>query len=151
LNFVIEPLSKKDLEQCTSLILSSMRKELILANQNKEAVKSLLYGTNALSLVGKKDDQIVGLISGIVQMPLRISFLNVVDEESARQGLGGLLIDKFLEVAKKRLPNAPYATTSLPADNTVAISLYSARGFKIEGFLKEGIMGKDIVFLKKKL
>lgn len=151
MSFVIEPLTKGDVEQCVN-ILSSAAKEMLPTDKDKESLKRLIYGVNTLSLTAKKDKRIVGIISGMLQMTPHINFVFVADEESARQGLGGLLIDKFLETAKKQLSTTPpYATTSLTTDNTAAVSLYSAKGFKVEGFLKEGLMGKDIIFLKKKL
>mgnify|MGYP001051711064 CR=1 FL=1 len=151
LSFVFEPLSEKDLEKCANLIVSSMGSQLLPIHRDKETIKRLIYGAHALTLVGKKGDKIVGMISGAMLIPPSIGFLNVFDDQSAREGLGNQLIDKFLDTVKKQLPKAPYVTTSLQTDNTAAISLYSARGFTIEGFLKEGMMGKDVVFLRKKL
>ncbi|KPV65329.1 MAG: hypothetical protein AOA65_0260 [Candidatus Bathyarchaeota archaeon BA1] len=151
MSFVFETLSEKDLDQCVNVILSSMGEKLLPIHRDKETIKRLIYGAHVLTLVAKRGNRIVGLISGTMLIPPNIGFLDVADDQSAREGLGEQLIDKFLEAVKKRLPKAPFIATTLATDNTGGISLYSGKGFMIEGFIKEGMMGKDVVLLRKRL
>jgi len=151
LSFTFEVLSAKDLDQCASLVLSSMKRELHPMHRDKETIKRLIYGTHAFSLIAKRNGRMVGIISGTLFATPRIGLLSVFDEKSAREGLSNLLINEFIKAVKKQMPKATHVTTSLAADNTDAVSLYSALGFKVEGFLREGMMGKDIVFMRKRL
>lgn len=150
MSFVFETIKETDLEKCVDVVFSSLSEQLIPAHRNREMIKRMIFGSHAISLVAKKNGKIVGLISGVETFPTpTISFLSVTDEESARQGLGKILIDKFIENVKKRMPGVQQVSTMLTTDNTSAISLFSSEGFIIKGFIKERLVNKDVVILTK--
>lgn len=150
MEFVIEPLNAKDIDECTTIV-SSMAKGTLPAETNRDSIREMISNRNVLTLTAKKDKRIVALISGSIQTSLNIAFMIVTDEESARHGVGSILIDNFAEVGRKRSPNASYITTNLVADNTTAVALYSAKGFTVAGFLKEALDGRDLIILRKRL
>jgi len=151
LTFILEQVKEKDLEKCIDAILSSIGNRLLPVQKNRENLRRLLFGEYVITIVAKTDNRIAGLISGTCLMPPEIGLLTVMAKKNARKGLHDMLIDKFMEALKKRLPKAPYVMTRLRTDQTDAISLYSSKGFRIEGFLKNGLMGQDVVFLRKSL
>lgn len=144
-------INEEDLEQCVDLVFASLRDKLPREQRNREIVKQMIYGTQALSLVAKKNGKIVGLISGVMMLTPNINFISVIDEESAQQGLGGVLIDKFIEAVKKSLPKASHVRITLSTDDTPIISLCSLKFFMIKGFFRESSMNKDMIILEKNI
>lgn len=151
MDFVFESLNEKNVEQCVNLLLSSMKNQLLPIHQDKKILKRMIYRNYLLTLIAKREDRIVGIISGTALIPPSINLFTITDEISAREGLGSILIDKFIELVRRKLPKASYITTRLSTDNIVAISLYLMKDFRIEGFIRGRLEGKDIVLLGKKL
>jgi len=102
-----------DIRKCAELISNAMKQQPI----DKNVLEQTLKAPNVIILVAKVKERVVGLITGLVFPfaipPPRIDFLAVPDEESAQKGLYGLLVDKFIEKIKKRLPNARYVDTNI--------------------------------------
>jgi len=146
LEFIFESMKEENLDECASLILSSMKNQLTPIDRNKEAIKQMLSKSQTTTLVARKKGKIVGLIGGTAPS---VNFVTVLDEESARKGLANMLIDKYAEAVKQRSPYATYLKASLFADQTDAVALYSRLGFVIDGFAKDFAMGRDMLFMKK--
>jgi len=148
LEFAFEPMKKENLDECANLILLSMKKQLAPDHRNKEAIKEMLSRSQTTALVAKKKGKIVGLVGGTAT---NVNFVTVLDEESARKGLADMLLDKFAEAVKQRLPHVTYIKASLFADQTDAVALYSRLGFVVDGFAKDFAMGRDMIFMKRQL
>jgi len=149
MSFEIETLKEKDVEESAKALLQSLGDQVSPVLQDGKALSRAIYGPHAITLIAKKKGKIVGVINGTATIQPTIVFLGVTDPESAREGLGSVLVDRFLEQVKTKFPNVGAVRTTLPADYPEAIALYSSKGFVVEGFVKEGAQGRDIVFLKK--
>ena len=145
---MFEVMKKENIDECTNLILSSMKQQLTPIHRNKEAIKQMLSRDQTSALIAKKKGKIVGLIGGTAP---NVNFVTVIDEESARKGLANKLLDKYGEVVKKHLPHANFLKASLFADQTGTVALYSNLGFVVDGFAKDFAMGRDMIFMKKML
>jgi len=148
LSFVFEDLHESDIEKCVDLMLSRMSDQPSPTLPNKEVLKRLLSGENAVTIVAKRQGKLAGVIGGT---PGTLNFIATFDEESAREGLGYMLIDRFVEEVKRRVPQVESIRTTLLTENTDQVALYSRKGFVIEGFAKEYVMGRDMIFLRRKL
>ena len=148
-DFSITPATDEDIGLCVDMISKAMGGRPI----NKEILEQTLKTPNMIVLVAKTKEKIVGIISGLafptMIPPPRIDFLSVSDEESARKGLYGILIDEFIEELKKRLPNAKYVDTNVPAINPQFTAVYSFKGFVVTGFIKGEQSMSDVVVLRK--
>lgn len=151
MSFEIESLKEKDVEESAKALLHSLGAQISPVLQDAKALGRVIYGPHAITLVAKKKGKIVGIINGTATIQPTIAFLGVTDPESAKEGLGSILVDKFLEQVKSQFPNVPSVRTTLPADFSDAVGLYSSKGFVVEGFVKEAAQGRDVVFLKKTL
>jgi hypothetical protein len=78
-------------------------------------------------------------------------FLTVADEKSAQEGLAGLLIDKIVEGIKAGLPAAKRVLHNEFAENFSAVGLYSVKGFRVTGYVKDPITTRDVIFMEKAL
>jgi len=148
-SFEIESLREEDVEESAKVLLQSLGSQFSPVFQDSRALSRAIYGPHAITLVAKKKGRIVGVINGTATIQPTIVFLGVMDPESAKEGLGLILVDNFLEQVKKQFPKATAVRTTLPADFPEAVALYSSKGFMVEGFAKEAAQGRDIVFLKK--
>jgi len=151
LSFNFEQLQQKDVNACVEAILTTLKGQLAAMHEDKETVKRMIYGPQVMTIVAKKQDKIAGLISGTLPIQPRIMFLTVTDEQSARQGLGAVLIDQFIQTAKKQQPKASFVLHNEFAENYNAIGLFSMKGFTITGFIRDTITSRDVVFMKKPL
>jgi hypothetical protein len=149
LKFKFESLREQDLDTCADAILSTLKGQLATISEDKETVKSMIYGRNVETIIAKREDKIAGLISGTLPVHPRITFLAVTDPTSAKEGLSGLLIDEFLKTARKRTPKAQFVLHNELAENHKAIGLFSMKGFIVNGFMRDTMTGRDIVFMKK--
>ena len=140
-----------DIRKCAELISNAMKQQPI----DKNVLEQTLKAPNVIILVAKVKERVVGLITGLVFPfaipPPRIDFLAVPDEESAQKGLYGLLVDKFIEKIKKRLPNARYVDTNIATENQNFVAMYSLKGFKVIGFIKGEKQFNDVVVLRKNI
>lgn len=146
--FTFEPLQKRDTDACAKMIISTLGDQA-KTYTDKDTVKRMIYGDKKLTLVAKRKEKLSGLINGTLLGFPRIMFLAVADEQSAREGLGPLLIDRFAEEIKKTSPQAKRILHNEFADNFNAIGLYSVRGFKVTGFIRDPITNRDVVFMEK--
>jgi GNAT superfamily N-acetyltransferase len=147
LEFVFETMKKENIDECVNLILSSMKKQLTPIHRNKEAIKQMLSRSQTTTLVAKKKGRIVGLVGGAAP---NVNFVTVLDEESARKGLADMLLNKYEEIVKQQLPSAAYLKASLFTDQPDAVALYSRLGFVIDGFARDFVMGRDMVFMRRR-
>ena len=148
MEFVFEPLRKSDVDSCVEMIIPTLRSQA-KAYRDKNTLKKMIYGDQAMTLVAKQKESIVGLINGTLLGIPRIMFLTVTDEQSAREGLGGMLIDQFVKEIQKSSPHAKRILHNEFADNFNAIGLYSVKGFKVTGYIKDPITSRDVVFMEK--
>ena len=148
MDFIFEPLQKKDLDACVNLVISTLGSQA-KAYGEKETIKHMIYSDQVATVVAKRKDKIVGLINGSILPYARIMFLTVGDEQSAKEALDSFLIDKFLEETKKRSPNVEYILHNEFADNFNAVGLYSLKGFKVTGYIRDPITNRDVVIMRK--
>lgn len=157
-NFKFELLKPQDVDKCVNAIISLPIMELpgATVEKRKMALRNVIYGPLALTLVAKKGNEIVGIINCTRSLeggiPPRISFLTIIDEQSAQEGLGPELIDELLQVAHKEMPSAAYINVSAQAESMWQVALYSSKGFRVCGFARDVLLqDKDVVFMKKAL
>jgi hypothetical protein len=149
LSFEIEILKEHDVEASAKALQKSMADQSNPLFGDVKALERAIYGPHVLTLIAKKAGSIVGLVSGTASLSPSIVFLGVTDPESAREGLGNQLIDRFIDEVKKKSPNAAEVRVTLPTDYTDAVALYSSKGFAVMGFVKtDG--GRDMVFLSRR-
>jgi len=148
LKFDFELLRKRDADACVKMIISTLGNEAKMY-ADKSRVKRMIYGDQVMTLVAKKKGKISGLINGTLLGFPRIMFLTVVDEQSAREGLGAMLIDQFEKEIKKSSTHAKRILHNEFADNFNAIGLYSVKGFKVTGYIRDPITNRDVVFMEK--
>lgn len=150
-DITITKATNEDIGHCADIIAKAMGDQPI----NKELLEQTLKTQNIIVLVAKIKEKIVGIISGLAFSslipPPRIDFLGVSDEESARRGLHGMLIDEFVEELKRSLPKAKYVDTNVPAANPQFVAMYSFKRFVVIGFIKGEQPSGDIVVLRKNL
>ncbi|MDH5449599.1 MAG: GNAT family N-acetyltransferase [Candidatus Bathyarchaeota archaeon] len=148
LEFIFEPLRKSDVDVCVKMVISTLGSQA-KAYGDENTIKRMIYGSQVMTFVAKKKEGIVGLINGTLLGFPRIMFLTVVDEQSAREGLGGMLIDQFVKEIKKSSPNVKCVLHNEFADNFNAVGLYSVKGFKVTGYIKDPITSRNVVFMEK--
>jgi len=149
--YVLEELRPEDAERCAEVLFKSLKKTLPPAIKGKEGILQMIWGPMKVSVVAKKDKEIVGIITGTLSLPPSILFIHVLTKEASMAGLEKKLLDHFSKIIKERVPKADYITTSVPADERFFICFYLNLGFTIYGFVKEGYLGKDVVMLRKSL
>jgi len=148
LDFAFELISKKEVDACLNMIIST------LGDQSKEygdksTLKRMIYGDRVMTLVAKSEGRVVGLINASVLGLPRIMFLTVADERSAREGLGGRLIDQIVGEIRRRSPDVKRILHNEFADNFNAVGLYSIKGFKVTGYIRDPVTSRDVVFMEK--
>jgi len=151
LKFKFESLREQDLDACADAIISTLKSQLGSLGEDRETVKKMIHGGKVETIVAKRDDKIVGLISGTLPIHPRITFITVTDGQSAREGLSGLLIDEFQKTARKHTPKARFILHNEFAQNHKAIGLFSMKGFIVTGFMRDTVTDQDVVFMKKPL
>ena len=147
-DFVFEPLKERDIEASLRVITST------LGSQAKEYAESatlrrMIYGDHIMTLVAKRDEKVVGLINAHLLGLPKIMFLTVADERSAQEGLASLLIEKAVERIKTSLPSAKRVLHNEFAENFNAVGLYSVKGFKVTGYVKDPVTNRDVIFMEK--
>ena len=148
MDFAFEPLRKKDASACVEMIISTLGSQAKM-HGDKNTLKRMIHGDQVLTLVARRKEKIVGLINATLLGFPRIMFLTVADEKSALEGLGGILIDQFVKEIKKSSPHAKRILHNEFADNFNAIGLFSVKGFKVTGYIKDPITNRDVVFMEK--
>jgi len=147
-DFVFEPLKERDIEASLKVITST------LGSQAKEYAESatlrrMIYGDHIMTLVAKRDEEVVGLINAHLLGLPKIMFLTVADEKSAQEGLASLLIEKAVDRIKASLPSARRVLHNEFADNFNAVGLYSVKGFRVTGYVKDPVTSRDVLFMEK--
>jgi hypothetical protein len=142
--------------------INAMMKATPQAMWGGEELSQWLQAPNSLTLIAKREGTIVGVINGIVRNspmpPPTIRFMAVLDQKSGDQGLGGLLITKFIDELRRITPKAPYVEVSLPSSERTSIALFSLMSFDVSGFVKDGFRlsfsggeRQDLVMLRRTL
>lgn len=149
--FTFEELQEKDVKKCAEIFLKNVGDKMKSRFRSREFVERLIYGPNIITIVSKKNDKIAGLVCGSAAIPPNIAFLHVFDKEGVRAGLEGMLIDKFIETVKKKLPQASSVTATIPAESNIAVSFYSYKGFRVCGFIRGGEEQTDLVIMRKSI
>ncbi len=148
MGFVFERLQERDIEASLKLVTST------LGSQAKEYAESItlrrmIYGEHIMTLVAKREERIVGLVNAHLLGIPKIMFLTVADEKSAQEGLAGLLIEKTVEGIKSGLPTAKRVLHNEFAENFSAVGLYSVKGFRVTGYVKDPVTNRDVLFMEK--
>ncbi len=148
MSFIYERLKEGDIEASLKVVTAT------LGSQAKEYAESatlrkMIHGEHIMTLVAKKEDRIVGLVNAHLLGIPRIMFLTVADEKSAQEGLAGLLIDKIVEGIKSGLPVAKRVLHNEFAENFSAVGLYSVKGFRVTGYVKDPVTNRDVLFMEK--
>ncbi len=148
MDFVIEPLKERDIEASLKVVTST------LGSQTKEYAESatlrrMIHGDHIMTLVAKREEKVVGLINAHLLGIPKIMFLTVADEKSAQEGLASLLIEKVVDRIKTSLPNAKRVLHNEFAENFNAVGLYSVKGFRVTGYVKDPVTNRDVLFMEK--
>jgi ribosomal-protein-alanine N-acetyltransferase len=112
-------------------------------------LKSELENSNSKYFVAKENDEILGF-AGIIILPDDVEITNIVTKKSERKkGIGNLLLDKLIEIAKKT--GRDNISLEVNEKNFVAINLYEKNGFEKIGIRKKYYNGTDnaIIMTKK--
>ncbi len=149
--YVLEELRPEDAERCAEVLFKTLKGTLPPAIKSKEDILKMIWGPLKLSVVAKKNKEIVGIVTGTLALPPSVVFIHVLSKEASMAGVEKMLVDRFSEIIKERLPAAKYISTSVPADETLFISFYLNLGFTIYGFVREGYLGRDVVLLRKNI
>jgi hypothetical protein len=148
MGFVFERLKEGDIDASLKVVTAT------LGSQAKEYAESatlrrMILGEHILTLVAKKEERIVGLVNAHLLGIPKIMFLTVADEKSAKEGLADLLIEKIVEGIKSALPAAKRILHNEFADNFSAVGLYSVKGFRVTGYVKDPVTNRDVLFMEK--
>ena len=150
---VFNSIWKEDLETTASLMKKYIQS---LKDFPMDTLKSLLSQKDAIGYIARKGEggTEIGFIIGSMIPTPTITFVAAIDPKSAREGIGGRLIDEVVEEVKRRNSKATKVIVSLPADMSDGVALYSSKNFLVQGFVKEVLGSTDMVhmikYLKKK-
>jgi len=148
--YVFELVRDGDINECAEIIAKYVGETRI----SRDTVKMRLKDPNFMTVVGKSGNKIKGLINGLIPPSLaqsaKIIYVVVVDQESATKGLPAILIDEFISELRRRFPNVPAVDVDFASKDTNAVAMYSIKGFCVEGFMKDGVSGTDIVTLRRR-
>lgn len=112
-------------------------------------LKSELESELSKYVVAKRNEEIVGF-AGIIILPDDVEITNIVVKKVERKkGIGKLLLDKLIEMAKQT--GKECISLEVNEKNIVAINLYKAAGFEEVGIRKKYYDGKNnaIIMTKK--
>jgi hypothetical protein len=148
MGFVFERLKEGDIEASLKVVTATLGKQ---AKEYAESatLRRMICGEHIMTFVAKKEERIVGLVNAHLLGIPRIMFLTVVDEKSAQEGLADLLIEKIVEGIKSGLPAAKRVLHNEFADNFSAVGLYSVKGFRVTGYVKDPVTNRDVLFMEK--
>ena len=103
-------------------------------------LKSELENENSRYIVAKENGKIIGF-AGIILLPDDAEITNIVTKKTERKkGIGSLLLDKLIEMAKKEKTSI---SLEVNERNEVAIKLYEKYGFEKVGIRKKYYNGID--------
>jgi hypothetical protein len=153
MSFKIECLKEKDVEESAKAILQYLQTiggKLPPPFQDSKSIGRMIFGPHAITLIARKNEKIVGIISGIIVRQTvgesgivspepRIELM-ITDAESAKERLDSMLVSKFLEQVKDQLPNASGVSTVMPIPIPDA---YLSNGFTFAGFMKGAFQGRE--------
>jgi hypothetical protein len=145
-SYEIDVLKVEDVEESVKL-LQMLGRGVSPVSLDPQILGRTLHGSHAITLVAKEEGKIVGVIYGTATMTPNIVLLATKPSEN----LGSMLVDKFVDHVRNQLPSANAVRTSLPADMPQVVAFYSSKAFVVEGFVKAGFQGRDLVFLQKAL
>jgi hypothetical protein len=146
--FTFETLDEKTIDEA----IDAMMKAMPQVKWDNEGLKLRLLSPNALTLIARREQTVVGVINGTVFPGPTVQLMAVTDPVAGERGVGVFLIDRFIKSVQKKNPKAMFVDVNLPAFDTGSIALYSLQGFIIEGFIKNGFQGShDLVILRRRL
>jgi ribosomal protein S18 acetylase RimI-like enzyme len=148
LDFTFDLVDKKDYKITSNLVRKHTKG---FEKLPEEALRPLLTREDLVSLIAKRNDTTVGFIIGTILLTPRIHFLSIIDQDSARKGLGAILIDEFIEEVRMRHKKAQEISVIINANITDGVALYSLKGFVVNGFIKGLRENTDTVHLKRTL
>lgn len=153
-NIILRYPQVEDAEQLTKYInqLSSEKTYIRFQGEQqtiedeKKWIESFLEkikNQTGLSIYAVTDDKIVGVCD--INMRDRIEshigvFGLTVAKEFRQEGIGSVLIDTIMTLAKELIPQLKIVELSVFANNPIAINLYKKFGFKEFGRLPGGIL-----------
>ena len=148
MSFVFERLKEGDIDASLKVVTATLGSQ---ATEYAESatLRRIIYGEYIMTLVAKKDEKIVGLVNAHLLGIPKIMFLTVADEKSAKEGLADQLIEKIVEGIKSGLPVAKRILHNEFADNFSAVGLYSIKGFRVTGYVKDPVTNRDVLFMEK--
>ena len=113
----------------------------------KESMMRFLKDPNAIALVAKEGERVVGFARGGVRAG--ISHLGVIGVrvEWRRKGIGFSLLEEYIERSKQKGAHKVCLLTSVNLEP--AIKLYVKAGFVPEGFLRRHFYRMDMIFYSK--
>lgn len=112
-------------------------------------LKSELESENSKYIVAKENNEIVGF-AGIIVTPVDVEITNIVTKKSQRKkGIGKILLDKLIEMAKERKSEA--ISLEVNEKNSIAIHLYESCGFEKVGLRKKYYNGIDNAIIMTKI
>lgn len=112
-------------------------------------LKSELMGKNKNYIVARKADEIVGFAGSMMNFPDMEIMTIVVKKTQRGNGIGTLLLDKLIEIAKKN--DVEKIFLEVKQTNEIARKLYEKAGFQEVGIRKNyyGEHNDAIIMLKK--
>jgi len=118
---------------------------------NRDFLKKAMGNQEStITIVAKKDGELKGVVNGMAVVNPQVNFIWVKDVESSMEGVPRILIDRFEEEAKKRVPKALSIDVNLPTFDVNSIALYSVSGFVIEEFVKGTHGVPDVVIMRRR-
>jgi hypothetical protein len=151
MSFKIECLKEKDVEESAKAILQYLQVvggKLPAPFQDIKTIGRMIFGPHAITLIARKEEKIVGIISGfLVQQTVggisspqvRIELM-ITDAESAKERLDSMLVSRFLQQVKDQFPNVSAVDTVMPVPIP---DVYFSNGFVFAGFMKGVFQGRE--------
>ena len=129
-NLEISQMSISDLDSISNILLTDFDDFWTYS-----ILKSELENPNSTYIVAKQNNQVVGF-GGIWRSIDDIHITNIVVKKNLRNnGIGSMLLNKLIELSKKRNINS--ITLEVNTKNIPAIKLYEKYGFKNVGIRKK--------------
>jgi len=151
MSFKIECLKEKDVEESAKAILQYLQViggKLPPPFQDSKTIGRMIFGPHAITLIARKEEKIVGIISGFlvqqtvgeITSPQARIELMITDAESAKERLDSMLVSRFLQQVKDQFPNVSAVDTVMPVPIP---DVYFSNGFAFAGLMKGVFQGRE--------
>lgn len=151
MSFKIECLKEKDVEESAKAILQYLQViggKLPPPFQDSKTIGRMIFGPHAITLIARKEEKIVGIISGFlvqqtvgeITSPQARIELMITDAESAKERLDSMLVSRFLQQVKDQFPNVSAVDTVMPVPIP---DVYFSNGFVFAGLMKGVFQGRE--------